>query len=66
MGATAKKKLKLSKVVQGRSSWRERSNRYQAEKRQLEDKNRYLLKKLEKNTEKLKKIQEALQEKKSN
>ncbi len=58
------KNLKLSKVIQGRDKWRDRSNRNQAEKRKLQDKNRYLEQKIEKNIEKIKKLQEEFQEKK--
>jgi hypothetical protein len=34
--------LKLCKVLAGREKWRERSNQYQAEKRKLSDRVRYL------------------------
>ena len=60
---TISKNLKLCKVILGRENWKERSNRYQAEKRQLQDKNRYLNQKLEKNTKTLKKAQDAFREK---
>ncbi|MCP4761168.1 MAG: hypothetical protein GY870_05260, partial [archaeon] len=62
MSATTKH-LKLSKVIKGRDNWRARSNKYQVEKRKLQDKNRYLEQKIEKNSIEFKKIQEALQKK---
>ena len=34
--------LKLCKVLAGREKWRDRSNQYQAEKRKLSDRVRYL------------------------
>ncbi len=55
--------LKLSKVIKGRNNWKQRSNKYQAEKRQLQDENRYLKLKIENNSEKFKKIRETLQKK---
>ncbi len=49
--------------MQGRDSWRERSNQNQAEKRKLQDQNRYLKQKIETNIEKMKKLQGALEKK---
>jgi len=60
---STKSHLKLSKVLQGRDSWRERSNQNQAEKRKLQDQNRYLKQKIETNIEKMKKLKGTLEKK---
>ena len=62
MGST-KSHLKLCKVLQGRDSWRERSNHNQAEKRKVQDQNRYLKQKIQTNIEKIKKLQGILEKK---
>ena len=60
---TTQEHLNLNKVIKGRESWRLRSNKNQAEKRQLQDKNRYLKQKIETSSEKIIKLQCALNEK---
>ena len=56
------KALQFSKVLNGRDHWHERSNKYQRQKRKLEDKNRYLQTKVEGKERKITLLQEKFEE----
>lgn len=50
----------LKKLINSRDKWKERSNTNQFEKRRLEDKVRYLKKRLEMKSDKISKLNEEL------
>lgn len=54
--------LKISKVLRSRESWRRRSNKYQTDRRKLQDKVRYLESYVKKQRKKLKEQNQELSE----
>tara|TARA_Y100000310_G_C20406507_1_gene679905 strand:- start:349 stop:663 length:315 start_codon:yes stop_codon:yes gene_type:complete len=56
------KDLQFSKVLNGRDHWHERSNKYQGQKRKLEEKNRYLQTKVAGKEGKITQLQQKLEE----